>query len=69
MLEFGISVNLSQNRLGPLDDKKLPGETRRLRCAGLNRHEAEDESSLRERSSDLLGLESCARYREVHSEA
>jgi hypothetical protein len=34
-----------------------------------NRHEAEDESSLRERSSDLLGLESCAGYREVHSEA
>ncbi len=25
-----------------------------------NRHEAEDESSLRERSSDPLGLESCA---------
>ena len=42
---------------------------RPLQCAGLNRHEAEDESSLRERSSDLLGLESCAGYREVHSEA
>jgi hypothetical protein len=28
MLEFGIGVNLSQNRLGPLDDKKLAGETR-----------------------------------------
>jgi hypothetical protein len=42
---------------------------RRLQCAGLNRHEAEDESSLRERSSDPLGLESCAGYREVHSEA
>ena len=34
-----------------------------------NRHEAEDESSLRERSSDPLGLESCAGYREVVSEA
>src|ERR1700722_1045369 len=36
-----------------------------LQCAGINRHEAEDESSLRERSSDPLGLESCvgiARY-------
>src|SRR5260370_349224 len=44
-------------------------DNRRLQCAGLNRHEAEDESSLRERSSDLLGLESCAGYREVHSEA
>jgi len=42
---------------------------RRLRCAGINRHEAEDESSLRERSSDPLGLESCAGYREVPSEA
>src|SRR5215471_14194217 len=29
-------------------------------CAGLNRLEVEDESSLRERSSDPLGLESCA---------
>ena len=36
------------------------GEISRLQCAGLNRHEAEDESSLRERSSDPLGLESCA---------
>jgi hypothetical protein len=31
-----------------------------LQCAGLNRLEVEDESSLRERSSDPLGLESCA---------
>jgi hypothetical protein len=42
---------------------------RRLQCAGINRYEAEDESSLRERSSDPLGLESCAGYREVLSEA
>ena len=34
-----------------------------------NRHEAEDERASRERSSDPLGLESCAGYREVHSEA
>jgi hypothetical protein len=34
-----------------------------------NRHEAEDERALRERSSDPLGLESCAGYREVLSEA
>ena len=40
-----------------------------LRCAGLNRLEVEDESSLRERSSDPLGLESCAGYREVLNEA
>ena len=31
-----------------------------FQCAGLNRHEAEDERALRERSSDPLGLESCA---------
>jgi hypothetical protein len=42
---------------------------RPFQCAGINRHEAEDESSLRERSSDPLGLESCAGYREVFSEA
>jgi hypothetical protein len=29
-------------------------------CAGINRHEAEEEEALRERSSDPLGLESCA---------
>jgi hypothetical protein len=32
----------------------------RLQCAGNNRHEAEDERALRERSNDPLGLESCA---------
>ncbi len=31
-----------------------------LQCAGLNRHEVEDERASRERSSDPLGLESCA---------
>src|SRR6266567_6357378 len=36
------------------DEKSL------LECAGLNRLEAEDERALRERSSDPLGLESCA---------
>jgi hypothetical protein len=37
--------------------------------AGINRQEAEDERSSRERSSDPLGPEFCAGYREVHSEA
>jgi len=43
----------------------------RFRAIALpdNRHEAEDERALRERSSDPLGLESCAGYREVLSEA
>jgi len=40
-----------------------------FQCAGINRHEAEDERALRERSSDPLGLESCVGYREVLSEA
>jgi len=40
-----------------------------LRCAGINRHGAGDERALRERSNDPLGLESCAEYREAHSEA
>ena len=39
----------------------LQGERYRLvLCAGLNRYEAEEEESSRERSSDPLGLESCA---------
>jgi len=38
-------------------------------CAGINRHEAEDERALRERSSDPLGPEFCTGHREVHSEA
>jgi hypothetical protein len=36
------------------------GEKSLLQCAGLNRLEAEDARALRERSSDPLGLESCA---------
>jgi hypothetical protein len=36
------------------------GEKSRLQCAGVNRHEVEDARALRERSSDPLGLESCA---------
>jgi hypothetical protein len=34
-----------------------------------NRLEAENGKFLRERTSDLLGPESCTGYREVHSEA
>jgi hypothetical protein len=40
-----------------------------LQCAGLNRHEAEEEEALRERTSDPLGPEFCAGHREVHGEA
>jgi hypothetical protein len=33
-----------------------------LWCAGINRHEVGDERALRERVSDPLGLEFCARF-------
>jgi hypothetical protein len=36
-------------------DEKSP-----FQCAGVNRHEGEDERALRVRSSDPLGPESCA---------
>ena len=49
--------------------KNLTGETSLLQCAGLNRHEAEEEEALRERTSDPLGPEFCAGHREVHGEA
>src|SRR5258708_17444973 len=38
----------------------IVGEKSPLQCAGVNRHEVEDVRALRERSSDPLGLESCA---------
>jgi len=38
----------------------LNGEQSRLQCAGINRHEVEDERALRVKTSDLLGPESCA---------
>jgi hypothetical protein len=37
----------------------LLGEKSPLQCAGMKRHEAENERVSRERTSDLLGLESC----------
>ena len=45
------------------------GVTSPLQCAGLNRHEAEEEEALRERTSDPLGPEFCAGHREVQGEA
>jgi hypothetical protein len=36
------------------------GVTSRLQCAGLNRHEVENERVLQERSSEPPGPESCA---------
>src|ERR1019366_5841993 len=52
------SKSMRAEQLGGL--KRIVGEKSRLQCAGLNRHEVEDERALRERSTDPLGLESCA---------
>ena len=38
----------------------LIDKSRRFQCAGINRHEVENERVSRERSSEPLGLESCA---------
>ena len=38
-------------------------------CAGINRHEVEDERALRERNSEPLGPEFCVECREARSEA
>lgn len=50
-------------------DTPASGEISSLQSAGINRHEAEDESSSRERSSDPLGPESCGVTREGAVEA
>ena len=39
-----------------------------MQCAGINRHEAGNARVLRERSSEPLGPEFCAVYREVHGD-
>jgi len=44
-------------------------EIRPFQSAGVNRHEAEEEESLRERSSEPLGPEFCSGHREVLAEA
>jgi hypothetical protein len=38
----------------------------RLQCAGLNRHEAEEEEASRERTSDPLGPVSLLEHRTLH---
>jgi hypothetical protein len=43
--------------------------SRPLQCAGINRHEAEEEESLRVRTSEPLGPEFCTWHREVFGEA
>jgi len=62
------SDRLSQIYLG---SKPNDGICRKIafQCAGLNRHEAEEEEASRERTSDPLGPEFCVRHREVHDEA
>src|SRR5258708_7243677 len=41
----------------------------RFLCAGINRHEVENERVLRGRSSEPLGPEFCVVHREVYGEA
>ena len=55
-----------------LKDYKQSDQTvviRRFQCAGVNRYEAEEEESLRERTSEPLGPEFCTGHREVLGEA
>jgi hypothetical protein len=47
------------SRTASNSSQAMIGVTSRSECAGINRHEVEDERALRERSSDPLGLESC----------
>jgi hypothetical protein len=49
----------SNSRCDKPHDSQLAGDNRPTRCAGLNRHEAGEEESLRERISDPLGPEFC----------
>jgi hypothetical protein len=49
--------------------RAIVGDKSRLQCAGLNRHEAEEEDASRGRTSDPLGPEFCVRHREMHDEA
>ena len=58
-----VAAVLARISLRP-DCCKIP-----LQCAGLNRHEAEEEEASRERTSDPLGPEFCVGHREVHGEA
>ena len=53
-------LNAQHDEQSLREPSAIVGEKSRLQCAGLNRHEVEDERALRERSSDPLGLESCA---------
>jgi len=61
----GTDLKVMQELLQPFSFRStLDVARRRLQCAGINRHEAEDERALRERSSDPLGPESCTPHRE-----
>jgi hypothetical protein len=58
-----------KGRSDPKSRLRMAVEIRRLQCAGVNRHEAEEEESLRERTSEPLGPEFCTGHREVLGEA
>jgi hypothetical protein len=78
VLVIGVAQNLEVRAdfedemaavIAPPGMETIPGNQILLRCAGLNRCEAENENFSRERSSDPLGPEFCAGHREVHGEA
>ena len=50
------NIYVSSERAG----QRVMESVTRFMCAGINRHEAEDERALRVKTSDLLGPESCA---------
>jgi retron-type reverse transcriptase len=55
--------------IAALEDKIIQHAVVTVLCAGINRHEVENERVLRERTSDLLGPEFCTKRREALSEA
>ena len=60
-LEFGFAIKQLRLERGFWNvGPAVVDVTSPLQCAGLNRHEVEEVRALRERSSDPLGLESCA---------
>ena len=80
---FPLSGSPAGHRPAAEDQTPIPGEIswgkalttprmlmkKRSLCAGINRQEAEDEKSSRERSSEPLGPEFCAVGREACREA
>src|SRR5262245_20528780 len=52
-------AQIRARKIGQTQPQFRAAKKSRLQCAGMNRHEAENERVSRERTSDPLGLESC----------